>query len=250
MGTRIWLAVALLLIAFALAPWQAGAQDDDDSEEFVVRIAARLNPDGRVEFGLQRVDDQGGRRELRLEHARFFPNNVEHSRWLTGDSTFMLEAPHYDALSYDDDSVPPDARGALVRVTARRSPDGRIEFGLQHRREDLPGGPEYSERLLPPKRYWPPDVTHHRWLYSSEIRFTVIWPRGGGTMEAGASMESGGDDPGADVGGNATVWDEATCVALVTEGEAMVPDECEVLLQHRCREFPNVIECRDPDDGE
>ena len=247
MGVRIWLTVALLLAASVLAPWPVGAQDD--SEEFVVRIAARLNPDGRVEFGLQRVDDQGGRRDLRLEYARFFPRDVQHARWLTGDSTFMLEPPHYDAHGYDDPGVPPEARGVLVRVTARRSPDGRIEFGLQHRREDLPGDPVYSERLLPPKRYWPPDVTHHRWLYSSEIRFTVIWPRGDGGMEAGSSLESDGDDPGADVGGNATVWDEASCVALITEGEAMVPDECEVLLQHRCREFPDTIECREPDDG-
>lgn len=248
MGVRSWLAVVLLLAAAALAPWPAGAQED--SEEFAVRIAARLNPDGRVEFGLQRIDDQSGRRELRFEAKRFFPADIQHFRWLTGDSTFMLEAPHYDAHGYDDPGVPPDARGALVRVTARRSPDGRIEFGLQHRREDLPGDPVYSDRLLPPKRYWPPDVTHHRWLYSSEIRFTVIWPSGDGAMTGEASMESGDDDAGPSPSAGGIVWDEASCVAIVTEGEAMVPDPCEVLLQHRCQEFRNVIECRKPDDGE
>lgn len=248
MGVRIWLAVALLLAASALAPWPAGAQED--SEEFAVRIAARLNPDGRVEFGLQRVDDQGGRRELRFEAKRFFPAHIQHFRWLTGGPTFMLEAPHYDAHGYDDPGVPPDARGALVRVTARRNPNGRIEFGLQHRREDLPGDPVYSDRLLPSKRYWPSDVTHHRWLYSSEIRFTVIWPSGDGAMEADASMESDDDDIGPSSGGGDPVWDETTCVALITEGEGMVPIECDAVLQHRCHEFPKVIYCREPDDGE
>ena len=248
MSVRRWLAVALLLAALALAPWPAGAQED--SEEFAVRIAARLNSDGRVEFGLQRIDDQGGRGELRLEAKRFFPADIQHFRWLTGSATFMLEAPHYDAHSYDDPGVPPAARGVLVRVTARRNPNGRIEFGLQHRREDLPHDPVYSDRLLPPKRYWPSDVTHHRWLYSSEIRFTVIWPTGDGVMEADASMEYVDDDVGPNSSEGDPVWNEAACVALITEGKWMVPTECEALLQHRCHEFPNVIECRKPDDGE
>ena len=50
-----------------------------------MRIAARMHADGRLEFGIQRLDDEGTPRLLHLEYERFFPRDVTQvnsSRWL------------------------------------------------------------------------------------------------------------------------------------------------------------------------
>ena len=96
-----------------------------------MRIAARMHPDGRLEFGIQRLDDEGTPRLLHLEHERFFPRDVTHNRWLEGSATFLLQAPYYDFKGRDP-AVPVGTHAAAARVIARVHPsDGRVEFALQ-----------------------------------------------------------------------------------------------------------------------
>ena len=52
-----------------------------------------------------------------------------------------------------------------VRIVARRSTAGRVEFGLQQR---ITGG-SWSDRRLPPRRFFPAEATVERWLGSSVI---------------------------------------------------------------------------------
>ena len=123
------IAATLVLLALAATPPTAQAQTP---EEFALRIAARLNPDGRLEFGIQRIDADGTPRLLHLEYERFFPPDITHNRWLRGVPSFLVQAPHYDARG-NDRSLPSGTRSAKARVIARVHPtDGRIEFAVQH----------------------------------------------------------------------------------------------------------------------
>ena len=128
------LAVAIIAAAVALdLPQPAQAQSDEQTG----RIVARRLADGRTEFGWQPT---GGGRVLPA--SRYFPANIEHTRWLR--------------------STPVEIEGrAIGRINARLRSDGRIEFGFT---------PTDGERILPPSRNFPArPSTINRWLRSTEI---------------------------------------------------------------------------------
>ena len=234
--------VAATVVLFALAA-QTQTARAQQSEEFVLRVAARLNTDGRIEFGIQRIDAEGTPRLLHLEHERLFPRDVSHHRWLRGGPTFLVQAPHYDARG-SDRSLPSGTQSAKARVIARVHPeDGRVEFAVQHEldlelreREEL----DYSEPVFPSRRFFPADVTHNRWLYSSEIRFTRTWADDG-MMEAEPSLESesGDDEPGDPVPEVVTL---AICLAAIADG-AMPSDSCTNPLYTYCQEHRHLDWC-------
>ena len=240
----------IVLVVLAGATDTASAQS---SEEFVVRIAARLHTDGRVEFGIQRIDAQGTPRLLFLEQHRLFPTGVTHHRWLRGDATFLLEAPHYDARG-SDPSVPAGTHATKVRVIARLHPtNGKVEFALQHELDidQWVDDDDYSDPVLPDKRFFPKDVTHDRWLYSGEIRFTRVWADEG-MMEPEPTLESetGPYVNPPDATGPVTL---ESCLAEIALG-SMVPDACDEPIAEYCVTHPEFASdypgwCRPPAGG-
>ena len=68
--------------------------------------------------------------------------------------------------------------------------DGRIEFAVQHEL-DLDQrshwDEDYSDPVFTRKRFFPSDVSHHRWLYSTHIRFTRTFAEDS-MMEAPATL--------------------------------------------------------------
>ena len=112
-----------------------------------VRISARNADDNEVEFALQQRDSSGGWDERILPRRRFFPD-VDHTRWL-GSSVVRLER------------IEPSIN---VRIIARNTASGSIEFGLQW---GIPGT-SWGEQIFPSLRFFP-DVDHTRWLNSSAI---------------------------------------------------------------------------------
>ena len=230
----------------------AGATDTahaQGSEEFVVRIAARLHADGRVEFGIQRIDEQGTPRLLFLEHHRLFPTGVTHHRWLRGDATFLLQAPHYDARG-NDPTAPVGTHATKARVIARLHPtNGKVEFALQHEldADQWVDDDDYSDPVLPDKRFFPKDVTHDRWLYSGEIRFTRVWADEG-MMEPEPTLESetGPYENPPDAQETVTI---ESCLAEIALG-AMIPSACDGPLAAYCEANPAFDSdwCYRPDD--
>lgn len=140
--TRI-AAVALAALALLLTVFVSplGAQP----AETEVRVAARKTEAGRIEFGIQERGSGGQWGERILPRQRFFPE-VDHHRWLASSGVRLATAE------------------AVVRVLARRTETGRIEFGLQW--STLRG--EWGERLLPRQRFFP-EVDHQRWLHSTPV---------------------------------------------------------------------------------
>ena len=58
-----------------------------------------------------------------------------------------------------------DGEEAVVRIVAQRHGDSRIEFALQQ--QGAAG--DWGSRLLPTKRFFPPDATVERWLVSTPL---------------------------------------------------------------------------------
>ena len=56
-----------------------------------------------------------------------------------------------------------------VRITARLLDNGRIEFALQQRQAD----DDWGERLLPVRRFFPPDAEVGAWLSSSPLTLSA-----------------------------------------------------------------------------
>lgn len=242
-------AATLVLVAVLAAARTAEAQV---SEEFAVRIAARLNADGRIEFGIQRIDDQGTPRLLHLEWERFFPRDVDHHRWLHGTPTFLLQAPHYDAENYRDPTVPAGTLGTSARVIARISPDdGRVEFALEYKLDlsqlDEGWDDGYSDPVLASRRFFPEDVTHHRWLYGSEIRFTRVWA-GDESMEPASTLDTeDGEDQSASVPQPQPTLEE--CLTFTeSHPDAMPSEQCGDLLWEFCKKNPEHAACPRRDD--
>ena len=181
-------ALSAFALLAALAPPQPAQADD--SEEFAFRVAARLHRNGeQLEFGIQRLDDQGRPRGLHLEQHRFISLDRDDHGWLNGDDSFLRRAPHYEAQS--DAAVD----GAKVRVVARLNPSrGLFEFGAQYALDasqlpdsDVDG---YAPAVFDRKRFFPAGVEHHRWLFTGAIRFTRVWSADGAEPSAPASIEA------------------------------------------------------------
>ena len=62
----------------------------------------------------------------------------------------------------DEEAGAPDIE---VRIAAQRHVDDHVEFALQVRAEGEP----WSERILPPLRFFPPDAEIDQWLVSSAL---------------------------------------------------------------------------------
>ena len=238
---RLWpsrlVAATLVLVVLATATDSARAQT---SEEFVVRIAARMQPDGRLEFGIQRIDDEGTPRLLHLEYERFFPRDVTHNHWLEGSATHLLQAPYYDARGRDR-TAPVGTRAAEARVIARVHPaDGRVEFALQHKLGAVQLNAaldDYSAPVFATRRFFPDDVTHNRWLYSSEIRFTRVWA-GDESMEAEPTLEEEAPDAVRPAPAPVTV---EKCLAYIAMG-AMPSEHCADVMPAYAEEHPEVCD--------
>ncbi len=228
---------AMLVLVALVAPNETAHARG--TEEFVVRIAAHLSPDGRLEFGIQRIDDEGRPRLLHLERKRFFPTDVSHHRWLVGSPTFLVQAPHYDM----EGRAPAGVRASKARVIARVHPtDGRVEFALQHEL-DLDQrnswSEDYSEPVFARKRFFPSDVTHHRWLYSTPISFTRTWADDS-MMEAEPTL-----DPEVEESTSYPPPPPVTleqCLMHIAAG-AMPSEGCEDLMKTYCAEHPDFVWC-------
>lgn len=120
-----------------------------------VRIVARKLSNGKIEFGLQQRQTPTTWDDRRFPRARLFPTNAPVGRWLVSSPLTLTVALADDELAAEVD----------VRIVARRSADGRVEFGLQQRF----GGGSWGDRHLPPRRYFPAQATVERWLGSSVI---------------------------------------------------------------------------------
>ena len=145
--------VAAMLMALGLAGGTAHGTDT----EVDVRIAAQRLENERIEFALQRRLAGGEWSERILPARRFFPATAAPGRWLTSSPL----------------TVRPEGGGeAEVRIAAQRLQSGRTEFALQQR---VAGG-EWSERILPARRFFPAAATPGRWLSSSPLAIAAARP--------------------------------------------------------------------------
>ncbi len=137
--------IVLLIAGSALGPLGIGAAAQESGGEAEVRIVARLLDSGKIEFGLEqrRADTTWGERQL--PERRLFPADAAVDRWLWSEEL--------------------DLGFAVVRITARKLPDGDVEFGLQQRGAD----DVWGERLLPTRRFFPAEATVDEWLPSSSL---------------------------------------------------------------------------------
>ncbi len=210
-----------------------------NSEEFAFRIAARLHPNGaQLEFGIQRIYDQGRLGELHLEYQRFVDLDTDHHRWLFGEASYLWQAATHDAH---------DVRHTKVRVVARLHPTrGQFQFGAQYELDDtqLPDSNDdaYASTVFDAKQFFPDDVNHHRWLYSGEIRFTRVWT-GDDTMGAESTMEDDNTLP--EVASEPATPTAGSCLAEVeADIEAMLHDACDELLDEYCETHPAHAWCQ------
>ncbi|WP_419845680.1 peroxidase family protein [Candidatus Poriferisocius sp.] len=141
-------AIALVVLAAGLAPVMstAGAQ----ASEVEVRIAARRLDGGQLEFALQKRNGRSWG-ERRRPDQHYFP--VDLPEWL--DSTALT----IEAIGQ-------------VRISARLSDDGRVEFTLQQQQADTTWG----ERLLAQRRFFPVATSAGIWLVTSPLTISAPAP--------------------------------------------------------------------------
>ena len=107
------------------------------NEDYTIRIIARRNRDGRVEFGIRIEDSQ---LEL-FPQARFFPNGIRHNRWLY-TSPISLSSPDPEQIDpandgqQDPDSESPDDSGSSNDNDGSSDPASTPEPGPEAEPED------------------------------------------------------------------------------------------------------------------
>ena len=176
---RVLLASFVVCMLVAAVPAGVAAQEASDEEagapDIEVRIAAQRHVDDHVEFALQlRVDGEPWSERV-LPPLRFFPPDAEIDRWLVSSSLLVQHAGDAGEITGEVE----------LRITARRVQNDRIEFALQHR----PPPGEWSERLLPARRFFPMSTEVERWLFSSSLFVQVA-----GLVTAPEPAEDASDD--------------------------------------------------------
>ena len=145
----LWRAALVVLAAAAVitaAAPSVSSQQSGETDEVVARIVARRHADQRIEFALQQETTGGSWSQRLLPPQRFFPTTATVGRWLVSTPLELTDA-------------------VVARIVARRHADQRVEFALQ---QQATGG-SWSQRLLPPQRFFPTTATVGRWLVSTPL---------------------------------------------------------------------------------
>ena len=151
-------AVAGLLACVGIAAVSAPAAAQGESPEATVsvRITAQRLADGRTEFALQH-DPAASSGEpfswgerLLPARQRFFAADAAVESWLVSSPLTV---------------TPAGSAGVIVRITAQRLADDRIEFAVQQQLSDG----TWDERRLPARRFFPANAAVERWLNSSPL---------------------------------------------------------------------------------
>lgn len=191
---RVLLAGLVVCMLVAAVPAGVAGQETSAEEastpDIEVRIAAQRHADDHVEFALQlRVDGEPWSERI-LPPLRFFPPDAEIDRWLISSPLLVQHAGEAGEITGEVD----------LRITARRVENDRVEFALQHR----PPPAEWSERLLPARRFFPMSTEVERWLFSSPLGVQVSElvaapePADSDASDEEAPVEDASDDePGA-----------------------------------------------------
>ena len=128
--------VVLTLVASSVLSGTTPISSHGDEGGETVRIIARLQDDGDIEFGLRTSEGN------QLPRLRVFSASITDENWRRSSP---IEVPD----------------GTEVRIIARRDGDTRVEFGL---RIDEP-----RREFLPPRRFFPRSSTVGRWRSSTPI---------------------------------------------------------------------------------
>lgn len=145
--------VLLLLLTFVgLATAPLRSQDSSMSDKIELAIAARIDDRGRVEFGV--IPPGGQASDSELPSARFLPIDVVQSQ-----TSWRSSSPVH--LSFPGQ----DPNRVTVRVAARGTGDGTVEFALQM--QDDAGN--WGSRLSPSRRMLPFSVPVGRWFRSTTV---------------------------------------------------------------------------------
>ena len=173
-------AVVLLAgVATVVVATPVGAQLGS-SETLDVRIVARKLANGKVEFGFQeRAIDENSAATITLPWMRFFPTTADVNRWLNSSPNWLPAGGRASEPA------------SLVRITARKLADGRIEFGLQQRQSDRAWG----ARQLPRARFFPTTAEVDRWLRSSYLTLTLPQATGGEDGATASPTDTASETP-------------------------------------------------------
>ncbi len=205
---RMLAVLAALVLSIAAAPALITIADDGDSldsdpgvvlddarpevqsVDFAVRIAARLTEDDRVEFGYQLLDRSGRPGTLLLPEQRYFPLRTPHHDWLRSRGFPCQSLPYTDTNAKLEAELQQQFETTIVHIYARVHPTrNAVEFALRYGLPYSEDGPALSDPLYPQRRFFPNDIGHHNWVYSSDILFTVLYGAEG-YMESTATFET------------------------------------------------------------
>ena len=185
---------------------------------------------------------------LFLAEARFFPLSVDHERWLTGGEVVCPALTIDQGEGATEPAEVSSIRSAKVQIRARMHPvRQQVEFGLAHQIPYERGrADDFSELLLPERRFFPDDLAHQRWVYSSVLEFTIHYGAdelmlGDSTMEHADGLVDA-DRPGpAPLGSELTI--EQCLPQFHPDSTEFVRSDCIPLMVEYCRPDRVVIEC-------
>ena len=150
---RAYVLALAVLCGVLAAP--AAAQLLTNDAEFSIRLTARIDERGRIEFGLL---PPGATNAPALPFARF------------------LRAEHVVAAGGWRHSSPVSVEGgrlnfeaATVRISARATGANTVELALRQQRPDG----SWSDHILPSSRFFPLNATVGRWFHSSSVFVTA-----------------------------------------------------------------------------
>ena len=267
LSQRVLAVMAALLLSIAATPALITTADDGDSldsdpgvvlddarpevqlVDFAVRIAARLTEDDRVEFGYQLLDRSGRPGALLLPEQRFFSLGTPHHDWLRSRGFPCQSLPYTDTNAELDEELHLQFRTSTVYIYARIHPTrNRVEFALRYGLPYSEDGPALSDPIFPQQRFFPDDIGHHSWVYSSDILFTVLYGADG-FMEDTATMESIEGQVEPDWEG---IYEWRGPPAALSEclhtlddnGGIYLKGDCIITMIRHCRIDRNTLECR------
>ena len=147
MRAALALAVVVALAAAMQAP-RAHAQTADDGPPQIVRVAARGTASGSVEFAIQQRSASGAWGELLFGRSRFMsPRLIALQRWRYASPVTIRG-------------------GTEIRVAARGTASGSVEFAIQARA----GGGSWGELLFGRSRFMTPRlIALQQWRYASPV---------------------------------------------------------------------------------